>query len=231
MEAFRQRAFALLFQHCGDWLLDFNQDNVSILKTSLLKGKIALEDLKVDLTKVNEALQRRFPGLPLEVTSAEVSKVFLEFNFATLLDFLTKPDSKEKMRIVIEDVKIEVGVMSEDLSIDVPSFNVKIPQQALSDLAALNSTFRSLRLHHAVHRFRPSERPSSRNCRDWWRYAAKAVLTRRRSNRGKTCWSNFRNVLRLRKGYKEALEEAKREPGDEVERRIKDIEEVRVWSG
>ena len=115
MEAFRQRAFTMVLQHCGDWLLDFKKDNLSILKTSLLNGKIEIEGLKLDLDKVNTALQRKFPGMPFKVTSAKISKVFLEFNFAVLLDFLTKPDSKEKMRIVIEHVEIEVGVMTEEV--------------------------------------------------------------------------------------------------------------------
>ena len=92
-----------------------------------------------------------------------------------------------------------------DVTLDVPSFNVTVPQPFLSDLAFLVSALRLLK-HARVAAFhgRPGGRPGGKNgSREWWRYAFRRVVGRRVKSRRKSCWSNFSNVLNVARRYRE----------------------------
>ena len=117
MESFRQGAFSILLKYCGDWIVDFNSSQLQMLKTSFLGGKITLENIKLDASKLSSVMLRggTMNAHPFVLRSVTVKKMFMEFNFATILDFLTKVDSRQNMKIVVEGVCIEVGLMSEEV--------------------------------------------------------------------------------------------------------------------
>jgi len=54
MEAFRTRIYDLLLSSLGSWLLNFKSSNLSLLRTSLSSGEVSLDNLQIDVDRVNE---------------------------------------------------------------------------------------------------------------------------------------------------------------------------------